>query len=62
MHTGELVQGMEDFIANSLILATRNAGQAQGGQILVPFLLKELVASAGDIRLGEEQEVEMKGS
>ena len=39
----------------------RIAGQAQGGQILVSSLLKELTESAGDISFGEAREVELKG-
>jgi len=38
-------------------LASRIAGQAQGGQILVWSLLKELTDSAGDIQFGEGQDV-----
>ena len=37
------------------------ADQAHGGEILVSSLLKELTDSAGDIRFGEVQEVELKG-
>ena len=48
------VQTMGDFLAKNVILTTRNAEEAQGGQILVLSLLKELVASAGDIRLWED--------
>jgi hypothetical protein len=48
------VQTMGDFLAKNVILTTRNVEEAQGGQILVVSLLKELVASAGDIRLGED--------
>ena len=51
------VQTMGDFLAKNVILTTRNAEEAQGGQILVLSLWKELVASAGDIRLGEDRGV-----
>ena len=34
-------------------LPARIAGQAQGGEILVSSLLKELTESAGDIAFGE---------
>jgi len=44
-----------------LALPSRIADQAQGGQILVSSLLKELTESAGDIRFGKAQEVERKG-
>ena len=61
LHTGELVQEMEDFFGRNVILASRIADQAQGGEILVSSLLKELTDSAGDIQFGEVQEVELKG-
>ncbi len=61
LHTGEFVQEMEDFFGKNVILASRIADQERGGQILVSSLLKELTYSAGDIRFGEEQEVELKG-
>ena len=34
LHTGEFVQGMEDFFGKTVILALRIDDQAQGGQIL----------------------------
>jgi len=61
LHTGEFVQEMEDFFGKNVILASRIADQAQGGEILVSSLLKELTDSAGDIQFGEVQEVELKG-
>jgi len=61
LHTGELVQEMDDFFGKNVILASRIADQAQGGQILVSSLLKELTDSAGDIRFGAAQEVALKG-
>jgi len=39
-HTGELVQEIEDFFGKNVILASRIAGQAQDGGILVSSLLK----------------------
>jgi len=61
LHTGELVHEMDDFFGKGVILASRIADQAQGGQILVSSLLKELIESTGDIQFGEGQEVELKG-
>ena len=61
LHTGEFIQEMEDFFGKNVILASRIADQAQGGEILVSSLLKELTDSAGDIQFGEVQEVELKG-
>ncbi len=61
LHTGEFVQEMDDFFGKNVILASRIADQAHGGEILVSSLLKELTDSAGDIRFGEGQELELKG-
>ena len=41
--------------------ARRQAYPAQGGEILLSSLFKELTESAGDIQFGEGQEVELKG-
>ena len=51
----------EDFYGRHVVLASRIADEAQGGEILVSSLLKELTESAGDIRFGEGREVELKG-
>jgi class 3 adenylate cyclase len=61
LHTGEALKEGEDFFGKNVILAARIAGQAQGGEILVSSLLRELTESAGDIQFGEGREVELKG-
>jgi len=61
LHTGEFVQEMDDFFGKNVILASRIADRAHGGEILVSSLLKELTDSAGDIQFGEGQEMELKG-
>jgi class 3 adenylate cyclase/tetratricopeptide (TPR) repeat protein len=61
LHTGEVVKDGEDFFGRNVILASRIAGQARGGEILVSGLLKELTESGGDIRFGEGMEAELKG-
>jgi len=61
LHTGEAIKEADDFYGKAVILAARIAGQAQGGEILVSSLLKELTESASDIAFGEGREVELKG-
>jgi class 3 adenylate cyclase len=66
LHTGEAIKeadpdGQADFYGKNVILAARIAGQAQGGEILVSSLLKELTESAGDVEFGKGREVELKG-
>ncbi len=61
LHAGEPVREVDDFYGRSVILASRIAGQARGGEILISALLKELVESAGDIEFGEPRHAELKG-
>jgi len=61
LHTGEAIKEAEDFYGRHVILASRVADQAEGGQILASSLLKELTESAGDIRFGDGREVKLKG-
>jgi class 3 adenylate cyclase len=61
LHTGEALRDAEKFFGRTVILASRIAGEAEGGQILVSSLLKELTRSLGDIRFGEARTVALKG-
>jgi class 3 adenylate cyclase len=61
LHAGEPVHEAGDFYGKSVVVASRIAGQARGGEILVSSLLRDLVESGGDIRFGDEREVELKG-
>ncbi len=67
LHAGEAIKeadaqtGKDDFFGKNVILAARIAGQAQGGEILVSSLLKELTESGGDIAFGEGRDVELQG-
>ena len=61
LHTGEVIHEAGDFYGKHVILASRIAEKAQGGEILVSSLLKELTETASDIAFGDEQYVEFKG-
>lgn len=61
LHTGEVLKDAEDFFGKHVILASRIAGKARGGEILVSSLLRELTESGGEIRFGEAREAELKG-
>jgi class 3 adenylate cyclase len=61
LHTGEVLKDADDFFGKHVILASRIAGMARGGEILVSSLLRELTESAGDLRFGGPREVELKG-
>jgi class 3 adenylate cyclase/ketosteroid isomerase-like protein len=61
LHAGEPVREGNDFHGQSVIFASRIAGEASGGEILVSRLLRELTESAGDIRFDAGREVVLKG-
>jgi hypothetical protein len=61
VHTGEALRDADRFFGKTVILAARIAAQAQGGEVMVSSLVRELVASAGDLRFGAAREVELKG-
>ncbi len=61
LHAGEAIKEADDFYGKNVILAARIAAQAQGGEILVSSLLKELTESATGIAFGDGREVELKG-
>lgn len=61
LHTGEAIKEADDFYGKNVILAARIAGQAQGAQILVSSLLKELTESAGEFQFGEGRGLRLKG-
>jgi class 3 adenylate cyclase len=61
LHTGEVLKDAEDFFGKHVILASRIASKARGGEILVSSLLHELTESGGDVRFGESHEFELKG-
>ncbi|MDQ1445513.1 MAG: hypothetical protein QOI20_1977 [Acidimicrobiaceae bacterium] len=61
LHTGEAIKDNEDFLGRTVIVASRIADEACGGEILVSSLLKELVTGTGEFRFGEPRQVELKG-
>jgi class 3 adenylate cyclase len=62
LHAGEAIKEGEDFYGKNVILASRVAGKANGGEILVSSLLRSLVESRVDASLFDEsRDVELKG-
>ena len=61
LHTGEALRDADKFFGKTVILAARIAAQAGGGEVLASSLVRELTASAGDLRFGAPREVELKG-
>lgn len=62
VHTGEVITGDGgDLFGYHVNVAARIADQAEGGQILVSSLVREIVEARGDLRFGPEMRVELKG-
>jgi class 3 adenylate cyclase len=61
LHTGEAIVEAGDFYGRHVNLAARVGAAANGGEILVSALLKELTASSGEFTFGEGREVLLKG-
>jgi class 3 adenylate cyclase len=61
IHTGEAIHHDGDFYGRSVVCAARIAGQAEGGEILISSLVKELVEGRGDVPLRDAGEFELKG-
>ena len=61
LHTGEVIREGDDLYGRNVILASRIAGEASGGEILVSSLTKELTDSSGDLDFSDNREVELKG-
>jgi class 3 adenylate cyclase len=61
IHTGEAIQHDGDFYGRSVICAARIAAHAEGGEILVSSLVRELLDGRGDVPLREAGEFELKG-
>jgi class 3 adenylate cyclase len=61
LHTGEAIKEAGDFYGKTVILASRIAAEANGGEILVSSTLKEMVDNAGDLRFEKSRDVELQG-
>jgi class 3 adenylate cyclase len=61
VHTGEVVRADGDLYGKTVIVASRLAGEATGGEVLVSEITKALTESGGDLRFGETREVILKG-
>ena len=61
LHTGDTIKEGDDFFGRNVILAARISAKAQGGEILVSSLFKEMTESGVAVKYGEAREVELKG-
>jgi class 3 adenylate cyclase len=61
LHTGEPIKEADRFFGKTVILAARIASEAQGEEIFVSSLVKELASGASDFVFDGGQETELKG-
>lgn len=61
-HTGEAIVGDDgDLFGHHVNMAARIADQAEGAEIVVSSLVREIVESRGDLEFGETRTVSLKG-
>ncbi len=61
LHAGEAIKDGDDFYGRNVIMASRVAGKAVGGEILVSSLLRQLVESSVDVgTFADARDVELK--
>ena len=61
VHTGEVIAEDGDIFGKHVMLAARVGGIAEGGQILVSSLVREIAAARGDLDFGDPVVVALKG-
>ncbi len=61
VHTGEVIAEDGDIFGKHVMLAARVGGLADGGQIVVSSIVKEIASARGDLEFGEGQAVTLKG-
>jgi class 3 adenylate cyclase len=62
LHAGEAIREGDDFYGKNVILASRVAGQAKGGEIIVSSPLRQSVEGGMDASLfGEPRDLQLKG-
>jgi class 3 adenylate cyclase len=61
VHTGEVIEEAGDIFGRHVMFAARVAGHADGGEILVSSLVREIASARGDLVFGEPRAVELKG-
>jgi class 3 adenylate cyclase len=62
IHTGEVIVGDDgDIYGRHVIMAARLSTHAQGGEVLVSSLVREIVEPRGDVHFGPSRTVVLKG-
>jgi class 3 adenylate cyclase len=61
VHTGEVIAEGDDIFGRHVMIAARVGSQAQGREILVSALVREIASARGDLTFGEARQVTLKG-
>lgn len=61
VHTGEVIAEDGDIFGKHVMLAARVGGLADGGQIVVSSIVKEIASARGDLAFGAPEVVTLKG-
>lgn len=61
VHTGEVIAEQGDIFGKHVMLAARVGGLADGGEIVVSSIVKEIASARGDLAFGPPQVVTLKG-
>ena len=61
VHTGEVIAEQGDIFGKHVMLAARVGGLADGGEIVVSSIVKEITSARGDLAFGPPQVVALKG-
>jgi class 3 adenylate cyclase len=61
LNTGEVLKDGDDFLGRTVILASRIAGEARSGEILVSSVVKALADGSGEFMFDVPRDVSLKG-
>lgn len=61
VHTGEVISEDGDIFGKHVMQAARVGGLADGGEILVSSIVREIAAARGDLQFGEPRTAALKG-
>jgi class 3 adenylate cyclase len=61
VHTGEVIAEEGDIFGKHVMLAARVGGLADGGEILVSSIVREITSARGDLEFGEPRTTTLKG-
>jgi class 3 adenylate cyclase len=61
INAGEAVPEGNDFLGTAVNIAARLTDAAEGGQVLVTSVVRDLVASSGEFQFLNEQQIALRG-